>query len=300
MFKELTDPNKRYDFLLVFDVKDGNPNGDPDAGNLPRVDVETMQGLVTDVALKRKVRNYVQLTRGDEEGYDIYVKQRGILSREQKKAYDALELEDEKEQSANVVKDAREWMCQHYYDTRMFGAVMSTKKYNAGQVRGPLQLTFARSVDPITPYDMTITRVALTNVDDAQKGADEDEVEARHGQMGRKAYVPYGLYVAHGYYTPAFAKQTGVTEQDLEVFWEALVNMWDLDRSASRGQMATRGLYVFAHDSEFGNAPSHKLFEAINIERKENVDVARNAKDYDITIDDIDFDGVTLHKVIDL
>ena len=300
MFSQLTDPNKRYDFLLIFDVKDGNPNGDPDAGNLPRVDVETMQGLVTDVALKRKVRNYVQMTRGDQEGYDIYVKERGILSREQKKAYDALALEDMKEQSANVVKDAREWMCAHYYDTRMFGAVMSTKKYNAGQVRGPLQMTFARSVDPITPYDMTITRVALTNADDAQKGAGEDEAEARHGQMGRKAYVPYGLYVAHGYYTPAFAQQTGVTEDDLAIFWESLVNMWDLDRSASRGQMATRGLYVFAHDNEFGNAPSHKLFEAINIERKENVDVARDAKNYDITIDELDIDGVTLHKVVEM
>ncbi|HEY9582306.1 MAG TPA: type I-C CRISPR-associated protein Cas7/Csd2 [Savagea sp.] len=300
MCKQLTDPNKRYDFLLVFDVKDGNPNGDPDAGNLPRVDVETMQGLVTDVALKRKVRNYVQLTRGEEEGYDIYVKQRGILSREQKKAYDALGLADQEKQSANVMKDAREWMCEHYYDTRMFGAVMSTKKYNAGQVRGPLQLTFARSIDPITPYDMTITRVALTNANDAQKEAGEDEVEARHGQMGRKAYVPYGLYVAQGYYTPAFAKQTGVTENDLAVFWESLINMWDLDRSASRGQMATRGLYVFAHDSEFGNAPSHKLFEAINIERKENVDVARDAKDYDIKIDELDIDGVTLHRVVEL
>lgn len=300
MFSQLTDPNKRYDFLLIFDVKDGNPNGDPDAGNLPRVDVETMQGLVTDVALKRKVRNYVQMTRGDQEGYDIYVKERGILSREQKKAYDALALEDMKEQSANVVKDAREWMCAHYYDTRMFGAVMSTKKYNAGQVRGPLQMTFARSVDPITPYDMTITRVALTNADDAQKGAGEDEAEARHGQMGRKAYVPYGLYVAHGYYTPAFAQQTGVTENDLAIFWESLVNMWDLDRSASRGQMATRGLYVFAHDNEFGNAPSHKLFEAINIERKEDVDVARDAKDYDITIDELDIDGVTLYKLVEL
>lgn len=300
MYSQMTDPNKRYDFLLIFDVQDGNPNGDPDAGNLPRVDVETMQGLVTDVALKRKVRNYVQMTRGNQEGYDIYVKERGILSREQKKAYDALELADTKEQSANVVKDAREWMCAHYYDTRMFGAVMSTKKYNAGQVRGPLQMTFARSVDPITPYDMTITRVALTNADDAQKGAGEDEVEARHGQMGRKAYVPYGLYVAHGYYTPAFAQQTGVTENDLAVFWESLVNMWDLDRSASRGQMATRGLYVFAHENEFGNAPSHKLFEAVNIERKENVDVARDAKDYDITIDELDIDGVTLHRVVEL
>lgn len=300
MYKKLNNPEKRYDFLLVFDVKDGNPNGDPDAGNLPRVDVETMQGLVTDVALKRKARNYVQMTRGNEEGYDIYVKQRGILSREQEKAYEALDLKNSKTPSADTIKDAREWMCANYYDIRMFGAVMSGKKYNAGQVRGALQLTFARSIDPITPYDMTITRVALTNADDAQKSAKEDEVEARHGQIGRKAYVPYGLYVAQGYYIPAFGKQTGVTEKDLELFWESLVNMWDLDRSASRGQMATRGLYVFEHESEFGNAPSHMLFKAIQIKRKEDVEVPRSTADYNIIIEDVKIEGITLHQVVGL
>src|SRR5699024_531726 len=182
---EMTDINKRYDFMLVFDVVDGNPNGDPDAGNLPRVDPETMHGLMTDVALKRKVRDYVQITHSDEKGYDIYVKQRGILTREQKKAFDAIGIDDEAEKSISVTNDARKWMCDHYYDTRMFGAVMSTKKYNAGQVRGPMQLTFARSCDPITPLDMTITRVALTNPGDSDKNVPEDEVEARYGQMGR-------------------------------------------------------------------------------------------------------------------
>lgn len=300
MYEHIMDPEKRYEFLLVFDVKDGNPNGDPDAGNLPRVDVETMQGLVTDVALKRKVRNYVHMTRGDEAGYDIYVKNRGILSREQQKAYDTLGLENTENPSATTVKDAREWMCAHYYDTRMFGAVMSGKKYNAGQVRGPLQLTFARSVDPITPFDMTITRVALTNANDAQKDAGDEEVEARHGQMGRKAYVPYGLYVAQGYYTPAFAKQTGVVANDLAVFWEALINMWDLDRSAARGQMATRGLYVFAHDSEFGNAPSHVLFDKIKIARKDDCNVARAATDYNVAVAEVTEPGVTLHEIISL
>lgn len=298
MYQQLTDPTKRYDFMLVFDVQDGNPNGDPDAGNLPRVDVETMQGLVTDVALKRKIRNFVQMTRGEKPSFDIYVKHRGILSREQQKSYEALGFENTEKPSATTVKDARSWMCSHYYDVRMFGAVMSGKQYNAGQVRGPLQLTFARSVDSITPFDMTITRVALTNANDAQKDAGEDEAEARHGQMGRKAYVPYGLYIAYGYYTPALAEQTGVVKEDLEVFWESLVNMWDLDHSAARGIMATRGLYVFEHDSKFGNAPSHMLFDKIVIKKKEDVEVVRAATDYDVYIEDANVEGVTLHKVV--
>ncbi|WP_062109022.1 type I-C CRISPR-associated protein Cas7/Csd2 [Bacillus niameyensis] len=300
MFKHLSDQKKRYDFMFIFDVLDGNPNGDPDAGNLPRIDVETMQGLVTDVALKRKVRNYVQMTRGKQPGYDIYIKHRGILSREQQKAYESVGVENAENPSANTIKDARDWMCAHYYDVRMFGAVMSGKKYNAGQVRGPLQLTFARSVDPITPFDMTITRVALTNANDSQKDAGEDEVEARHGQMGRKAYVPYGLYVAHGFYTPMFAEQTGVKGEDLELFWESLINMWDLDRSAARGQMATRGLYIFEHESEYGNAPSHTLFEKINIKRKNDVEVIRSSKDYTVEIDHDIPAGVQLHEVITL
>lgn len=300
-FKQLNDPEKRYDFMFVFDVTDGNPNGDPDASNLPRVDPETMQGLVTDVALKRKVRDYVQITRGDQEGYDIYVKQRGILTREQRKAYEALGIENDEEKSTTVIKDAREWMCKNYYDTRMFGAVMSTKKYNSGQVRGPLQLTFGRSIDQILQGDLAITRVALTNADDGAKKGEvvgEDEVEARYGQMGRKSYVPYGMYIAYGFYSPTFAKQTGVTSEDLEILWEALMNMWDLDRSAARGRMATRGLYVFEHDSVYGNAPSHLLFDKITVEREIKDQAPRSSKDYKVTIEEDLPKGVTLHKVI--
>ncbi len=299
-FKGLNDVNKRYDFMMVFDVTDGNPNGDPDAGNLPRVDPETMQGIVTDVALKRKVRDYVQVTRANKDGFDIYVKQRGILTREQQKAFEALGIEDVHEKSATKTADAKEWMCANYYDTRMFGAVMSTKKYNAGQVRGPMQLTFARSCDPITPLDITITRVALTNPGDSDKTIPDDEVEARHGQMGRKAFVPYGLYVAYGFYSPAFAKQTGVATQDLDVFWEALINMWDLDRSAARGRMATRGLYVFYHDSAYGNAPSHLLFDRINIRKKGQIEVPRSSNDYHVEIDNDLPTGVQLHAVVSL
>ncbi len=300
-FEKMNDVEKRYDFMLVFDVTDGNPNGDPDAGNLPRVDPETMHGLVTDVALKRKVRDYVQITLGEEEGYDIYVKQRGILTREQKKAYEALGIEREDEKSATLIKNAREWMCTHYYDTRMFGAVMSTKKYNAGQVRGPIQLTFARSLDSITPMDITITRVALTNAHDTAKMGETievDEVEARHGQMGRKAYVPYGMYVAYGYYSPAFAKQTGVTPVDLEVFWEAIVNMWDLDHSAARGRMAARGLYVFEHNSAYGNAPSHTLFDKVIIQKKEKDIIPRSCNDYEVKIDRELPNDITLHEIL--
>lgn len=299
-FENIVDVNKRYDFKLVFDVTDGNPNGDPDAGNLPRVDPETMQGLVTDVALKRKVRDYVQITRGDERGFDIYVKNRGILTNEQRKAYEAIGEVNSESKSTNVIKDAREWMCKQYFDTRMFGAVMSTTKYNAGQVRGPMQLTFARSIDQVTPFDMTITRVALTNATDGKNQGEVsgDETEARHGQMGRKAYLPYGMYEVYGFYTPAFAVQTGVQEKDLAVFWESLVNMWDLDHSAARGRMACRGLYVFAHESKYGNAPSHELFDKINIAKIKDDVVPRSYKDYEVMIDDVLPQGVTLHKVV--
>lgn len=291
---QLTNPKKRYDFILLFDVTDGNPNGDPDAGNLPRLDPETMQGIVTDVALKRKIRDYVALTREGEKGYDIYVKHRGILTNEQKKAYENKEDDNKQE----TIKSAKEWMCENFFDTRMFGAVMSTKKFNAGQVRGPVQLTFARSIDEITPFDITITRVALTNATDVKDKGEETDTEARYGQMGRKAYIPYGLYVVYGFYTPAFGKQTGVGESDLQTLWESLVNMWDLDRSASRGRMACRGLYVFAHDSEFGNAPSHELFNLLDVRRNTEV-VARKAKDYTVTITEDVPEGVTLHRLVD-
>ncbi|MEK5036737.1 type I-C CRISPR-associated protein Cas7/Csd2 [Sporosarcina sp. FSL K6-3457] len=294
-FEQIIDPTKRYDFMLVFDVTDGNPNGDPDAGNLPRIDPETMQGIVTDVALKRKIRDYVYLTRGEEQGFDIYVKHRGILTNEQKKAFEKLGKEED-DASQNTVKDAKQWMCENYFDTRMFGAVMSTKKFNAGQVRGPVQITFARSVDRVFPSDISITRVALTNATDV-KGGNPEATEARSGQMGRKAYLPYGLYIAYGFYTPAFGKQTGVEEKDMQALWESLVNMWDFDRSASRGRMACRGLYVFAHESQFGNAPSHQLFEKIDIPPTK-VKAARSYKDYQVNIDEELPSGVELHKVI--
>ncbi|WP_018664637.1 type I-C CRISPR-associated protein Cas7/Csd2 [Heyndrickxia acidiproducens] len=292
----IIDPNKRYDFILAFDVMDGNPNGDPDAGNLPRIDPETMQGIVTDVAIKRKIRDYIYLTRGHLEGFDIYVKHRGILTNEQKKAYEQLG-KPENDTSPKTVKDARQWMCEHYFDTRMFGAVMSTKKFNAGQVRGAVQLTFARSVDPIFPAESSITRVALTNADDIKSGQVADE-EARSGQMGRKAHVPYGLYIAYGFYTPSFAIQTGIGEEDLRGLWESLVNMWDLDHSASRGRMACRGLYVFSHESHLGNAPSNQLFEKIEIHRMDQNKVARSYKDYEAVFDEKMPEGVTLHKIV--
>lgn len=294
----ILDPNKRYDAILLFDVTDGNPNGDPDAGNLPRTDPETMQGVVSDVALKRKVRDYVFLTKGEKENYDIYIKHRGILSQEQQKAYESLNINPpEKGRDVNNEKKAKEWLCQHYFDIRMFGAVLNVTDYKAGQVRGPVSVTMARSIDRVFPIDMTITRVALTNATDV-KGGSEEDVEARSGQMGRKTLIPYGLYVAYVYFSPAFAKQTNVSENDLQVLWEALVNMWDLDHSATRGRMACRGLYVFSHEDQFGNAPSHMLFEKVDIRLREEGTVPRSYKDYKISIDESLPEGVKLHKVV--
>jgi len=295
--ENVVDPSKRHDFVLIFDVTDGNPNGDPDAGNLPRVDPETMQGIVTDVALKRKVRDYIALTQGLDEKRQIYVKHRGILTQEQKMAFDKLGF-DEDTKDIKQINDAKAWMCEHFYDTRLFGAVMSTKKFNAGQVRGPVQLTFARSVDQVVPLDIAITRVALTNGDDVKKGNAED-TEASSGQMGRKAYLPYGLYVAYGFFSPAFAKQTGVDEKDLSLFWESLERMWDFDRSASHGLMACRGLYVFTHENQYGNASTHKLFDLIEINKKKSVEVPRKFHDYEVTIDEKVPAGVTLDRLVD-
>lgn len=272
----------RQDFVLIFDVTNGNPNGDPDAGNLPRVDPETGLGIVTDVALKRKVRNYVDALKGNEERYKIYVQQGAILNNQHRRAYKELGKEkelDAKKTTQKDVQEAKKWMCDNFFDIRTFGAVMSTE-VNAGQVRGPVQLTFARSVDPILGLDASITRVALTKPDPKQAADDET---ARSGTMGRKAYIPYGLYVAHGFYVPAFAQGdngTGFDNADLEVLWQALVNMWDLDRSASRGLTACRALYVFSHSSPLGNAPAHKLFSLIKPQRKAEVDVARSFEDY--------------------
>ncbi|MCI7119195.1 MAG: type I-C CRISPR-associated protein Cas7/Csd2 [Prevotella sp.] len=269
----MADINNRIDFVYMFDVHDGNPNGDPDAGNLPRVDAETGMGLVTDVCLKRKVRNYVQVSKGLSEGYDIFIKEKAILNKEIDKAYDDEEVKKAKDKTTS----ARLFMCKNYYDIRTFGAVMSTGK-NAGQVRGPIQLTFARSVDPIATAEHSITRMAV---------ATEKEAEKQNGDnrtMGRKATVPYGLYVCHGFVSANLAKQTGFSGEDLELFFEALKNMFDVDRSAARGMMSAQKLIVFRHDSILGNAPANKLFDLVKIEK--NTDsVPRSFNDYRVTID---------------
>jgi CRISPR-associated protein Csd2 len=373
------DSQRRHDFVLLFDVMDGNPNGDPDGGNMPRTDAETSHGLVTDVCLKRKIRNYVSIyaehnaTEEQKKRLNIFVEHHGILNNQIRRAYteqniptgkpasevikdtdvleilreykrllpsafmltdsegateedvvptlaytgelsaaelqEALEASEELYQNKAVKKfidaltkkagkpdknranaeKARKWMCANFYDVRMFGAVMSTG-LNAGQVRGPVQLTFARSFDPVLPQDLAVTRVAVTDVKDAEKLQ----------TIGRKTLIPYGLYMTRGFYSASLASQTGVTDQDLELFWEALVKMWDCDRSASRGMMAPRGLYVFSHESKLGNAPAHKLFERIQAELKDPGMPPRQFNDYNLTINDADLpEGITLTKLVE-
>jgi len=373
-------PNVRHDFVLLFDVVDGNPNGDPDGGNMPRTDVETSQGLVTDVSLKRKIRNYVatyaeyEATEAEQARLKIFVEHRGVLNDQIRRAYvaenipvgksakemvkdanvlaslrelkaflpNAFTFVDNDEDSSEVdatleysgelsedelkgfygleevtelfnqtkalskfIKDlvkkagkpeknranaekAQKWMCQNFYDVRMFGAVMSTG-LNAGQVRGAMQLTFARSIDPVQPQDLAITRVAVTDAKDREKLQ----------TMGRKTMIPYGLFRGHGFYSPHLASQTGVNEKDLELFWEALVKMWEFDRSASRGMMAPRGLYVFSHENKLGNAPVHKLFERIHIAPLQNQGIVpRQFSDYEVVVQDEDLPaGITLTRL---
>jgi CRISPR-associated protein Csd2 len=298
-----TDPTRRHDFVLLFDVADGNPNGDPDAGNLPRVDPETMQGLVTDVSLKRKVRDWVDVTRGQQERYKIYVQNSGVaLNTKHRKAYTAHGITHTgNKQKREEVEQAREWMCENFYDVRTFGAVMTTE-VNAGQVRGPIQLTMARSIDPIVPLDLSITRVAITKEEDANVVV-SDEGEGKRGkttEMGRKALVPYGLYRSFGFYNPHFAAKTMYTEEDLAVFWEALRGMWDLDRSASRGMMALRGLYIFSHSNAYGNAPAHQLFERIAIQRRLGVEAPRRFVDYEVAVNERELPAeITLTRLVD-
>lgn len=268
--------NNRYDFVYIFDVLDGNPNGDPDAGNLPRIDAETGMGLVTDVCLKRKVRNYVQIAKQQAPRFDIFIKEKAVLNNLIDKAHDDTEVASKKS-AGEKTEAARKWMCDQYFDVRTFGAVMSTGK-NAGQVRGPIQFTFARSVDPIVSQEHSITRMAVTTDKDAEKQ------EGGNRTMGRKATVPYGLYLAHGFISANLAGQTGFTQEDLDLFWEALKNMFDNDRSAARGLMSPQRLIVFKHDSEFGNAPAHKLFDLVHINKKTDAP-ARSISDYDITVD---------------
>ena len=266
------DPGKRHEFVLLFDVKDGNPNGDPDAGNMPRVDPETMQGLVTDVALKRKVRDYVTLVKQNAEGYKIFIQSEAALNALIAEA--AEEVGTEKK-SKRADKNLQQQMLKRYYDIRMFGAVMSTGDYNAGQVRGPLQMTFARSMDPVLPLELTITRQARTT---------EERMESGQTEMGKKPLVPYGLYRAHGYFNPYLAEQTGVTTDDLELFWDALTHLFDFDRSAARGEMNVRALAVFTHDNKKGNAPAHKLFELVQVRKNPEADSPRSFSDYSVEL----------------
>lgn len=374
-----TNPQFRHDFVLLFDVTNGNPNGDPDGGNMPRTDAETSHGIVTDVAIKRKIRNYVatyaefEATEEQASRLKIFVEHHGVLNEKIRSAYVGLKIPTGKpssspvsdpalltslrevapllpaaftftdnsnsEESEDVVATleysgelsdaelkaqldaisetlsqnkllnkfindlvkksgkpdknrenadkARVWMCQNFYDIRMFGAVLSTG-LNAGQVRGPMQITFAQSIDPVLPQDLAITRVAVTDEKDREKLQ----------TIGRKTYIPYGLYLAHGFYSPYLAEQTSVDQFDLELFWEALVKMWDMDRSASRGMVAPRGLYVFTHEKKLGNAPAHKLFERIQPRLKEEGTVPRQFSDYEVIVDDADLPtGITLTRL---
>ncbi len=298
-----TDPNRRHDFVFLFEVTDGNPNGDPDAGNLPRVDPETMQGLVTDVAIKRKIRDWVDATRGDQDRFKIYVQNKGIaLNDLHQRAYSALGVKSTgTRQRRSEVEQARAWMCENFYDVRTFGAVMSTG-VNAGQMRGPVQLTFARSIDPIVPLDLAITRVAITDPKDAETVVSEDGGEGRGGkttEIGRKSIVPYGLYKGYGFFNPHFAAQTGFSSEDLGIIWEALTLMWDLDRSASRGRLALRGLYVFTHESKLGNAPAHTLLDRVDARLRGDVTTPRKFTDYEVTVNGTDLPaGVTLTPLV--
>lgn len=278
----------RIDFVYIFDVKDGNPNGDPDAGNLPRVDAETGMGIVTDVCLKRKVRNYVQVSKELAQGFDIFIKEKAILNNAIDKAHESESVKNAKDKT----EAAREFMCKNYYDVRTFGAVMSTGK-NAGQVRGAVQLTFSRSVNPVTTTEHSITRMAVATEDEAKKQNGENRT------MGRKATVPYGLYVCHGFISPSLAKQTGFSEEDLDLFWEALKNMFDLDHSAARGLMSAQKLIVFKHDSALGNAPANKLFDLVKVEKVQSDVIPRSFADYNVTIDTDKLpSGVTMEELI--
>lgn len=275
----------RYDFVFLFDVQDGNPNGDPDAGNLPRVDADTGHGLVTDVCLKRKIRNFVAQVKQEQAPYDIYVKEKAVLNHQHQRAYKALEI-DPKKAKADDIQKTRQWMCQNFFDIRTFGAVMSTE-VNCGQVRGPVQLTFSRSVDPVVVSEHAITRCSVTNERD----------ESKEKTIGRKFTVPYGLYCGHGFINAYLAAQTGFGEGDAALLWAAFAQMFDLDRSASRGLMAARRLIVFKHASQLGNAPAHVLFDLVKVQRKADVDVPRRFEDYDVHIGAVP-DGVTVLEKI--
>lgn len=283
----MSELKNRIDFVYIFDVQDGNPNGDPDAGNLPRVDAETGMGLVTDVCLKRKVRNYVQVAKGCADGYDIFIKEKAVLNT----LIDAAHEQDSVKSATDKTSAARDVMCKRYFDIRTFGAVMSTGK-NAGQVRGPIQFTFARSNDPIAATEHSITRMAVATEKEAEKQGGDNRT------MGRKATVPYGLYVCHGFISANLANQTGFSEEDLTLFWDALKNMFDVDRSAARGLMSAQKLIVFKHDSMLGNAPANKLFDLVKVQKKCD-GAPRKFADYEVTIDKASLpNGVVIEELI--
>lgn len=296
----MSEPIKnRYEFTILFEVENGNPNGDPDAGNMPRIDPETGYGLVTDVCLKRKIRNYIEIAKENQPGYRIYIKDGVPLNRSDAEAYaylntDEKSIKDAKKKDNKIDEKIRNFMCQNFYDIRAFGAVMTTfvkAALNCGQVRGPVQLGFARSIDPIVPQEVTITRVAITTEADAEKKGTE---------MGRKYIVPYALYRAEGYISANLARTvTGFSEDDLTLLWQAVINMFETDHSAARGKMAVRELIVFKHDSELGNCPAYKLFDTIHVERKDKSSPARCYQDYDVTIDTTAIpDGITCTRMI--
>ena len=279
----------RYEFTVIFDVENGNPNGDPDAGNMPRTDPETSLGIVTDVCLKRKIRNFVELTKEGEAGYNILIKADKALNTKFTEAYNTLGLATkQKGKNPDDVKQARDYICQNYFDVRTFGAVMSTGDDPCGIVRGPVQLNFARSIDPVFAQDITITRQARTT---------EDKRDTGETEMGRKSIVPYGLYRADGYVSAMLAQKiTKFSEEDLELLWKAIINMFEHDRSAARGKMCVRKLYVFKHDSLLGNAPANVLFDKIVISKKDGVEVPRSFNDYEITVDKNMPEGVELQE----
>lgn len=274
----------RYEFVVLFDVENGNPNGDPDAGNMPRIDPESGYGIVTDVCLKRKIRNYVEMVKEREEGYQIYIKESIPLNRSDKRAYEYLGIDEKKtkdlkKSDPDADRKIQEFMCKNFFDIRTFGAVMTTfvkAHLNCGQVRGPVQMAFARSIDPIVSQEVAITRVAITT---------EEDADVKSTEMGRKSVVPYGLYRAEGYISANLARKvTGFSEEDLELFWEAVINMFEHDHSAARGKMAVRELIVFKHSKELGDCPAYQLFDAVEVRRKEDVIYPRKYKDYQVQI----------------
>jgi CRISPR-associated protein Csd2 len=286
-----SDPKTRHDFAYLFDVTNGNPNGDPDNANMPRIDPETMLGLVSDVALKRKVRDFVATTQNGAAGKSIFIQSQTALNSLIEGAGTKVGAAKTKGGKSNP--DVKAQLCKDYFDIRLFGAVLSTGDMNAGQVRGPIQLTFARSFDPVLPLDLTVTRVAITKVEDKAR---------KETEMGRKPMIPYGLYLAKGHYNPFLGEQTGVTKDDLDLFWDALGKMFEFDRSASRGEMACRGCFVFTHESRLGSAPSHKLFDLISVQKKGGNASPRSFNDYTVSVKDpatVGFKGINLTRLFE-